>query len=208
MSSRVNHERKAIFVHVPKNAGTSITRALKGTGQYTPLGYGSVDDDFAMSWTAGEVRRVIDTVGNEMWGECFTFAFVRNPWDRLVSGWQFTRQKNKHELSFAEFVRRLPSLDTDQEPDALRRAISTHWHAMPQADHLIVDGVVAVDFVGRVEALDDDWRAISERIGCDREIPRANASERGEYRQYYTDDLLAEVDERFRRDVDAWGYTF
>ena len=208
MSSRVNVDRKAIFVHVPKNAGTSITKALRQTGEYKSPPYVSVDHDFEMGWKDGEVRRVVRAIGSDLWNECFTFAFVRNPWDRLVSGWQFTRQRGKHDLTFAEFVKDLPSLDTAQEPDALERAISTHWHAMPQSDHLVVDGVVAVDFVGHVETLDEDWRAISARIGCEGAIPRANTSDRGEYRAYYTDDLRAIVDDRFRVDAATFGYTF
>lgn len=208
MSSRVNVGRKAIFVHVPKNAGTSITKTLRQTGEYKSPGYDSVDHDFSMGWKDGESRRVMRAIGADLWNECFTFAFVRNPWDRLVSGWQFTRQKGKHTLSFAEFVKDLPSLDISQEPDALERAISTHWHAMPQSDHLVVDGVVAVDFIGHVETLDEDWRAISARIGCDGAIPRANTSDRGEYRGYYSDDLRAIVDERFQVDATTFGYTF
>ena len=208
MSSRVNVERKAIFLHVPKNAGRSITRALRQAGGYTSPPYGSVDHDFEMGWMEGETRRVQRAIGEDLWNECFTFAFVRNPWDRLVSGWQYTRQVGKHQLTFAEFVKELPSLDISQEPEALERAISTHWHAMPQADHLVVDGVVTVDFVGRVETLDEDWRAISERIGCDAAIPRVNTSDRGEYRDYYTDDLRAIVDERLHLDATTFGYTF
>ena len=208
MSSRVNVDRKVIFVHVPKNAGRSITRALRGPGGYESPPYGSVDHDAEMGWMDGEVRRVKRAIGEDLWHECFTFAFVRNPWDRLVSGWQFTRQAGKHQLSFAEFVKELPSLDTSQEPEALERAISTHWHAMPQTDHLVVDGVVGVDFIGHVETLDEDWRAISGRIGTDATIPRANTSDRGDYRDYYTDDLLAIVDERFRVEAATFGYTF
>jgi chondroitin 4-sulfotransferase 11 len=208
MSSRVSVGRKAIFVHVPKNAGTSITKALRRTGEYKPPPYESVDHDVEMRWMDGECRRVIRAIGAGLWNECFTFAFVRNPWDRLVSGWKFTRQQGKHELSFAQFLTDPPSLNTPQEPAALERAISTHWHAMPQSDHLVVDGVLAVDFVGRVETLEEDWQAISARIGCDGALPHANTSDRGEYRSYYTADLRAIIDERLRIDATMFGYTF
>ena len=124
-----------------------------------------------------------------------------------MSAWQFTRQRGKHELSFAEFVTELPSLDPSQEPKALERAILTHWHVMPQDDHLVVDGVVDVDFVGRVETLHEDWAAIAARIGCDAPIPRVNTSDRGDYRGYYDDDLLAIVDDRFRWEIEL-GYRF
>lgn len=207
MSSKVSVENKAIFVHVPKNAGRSVGRALRQAGYRNP-GYGSVDHDFDMTWQAGECRRLLADVGQELWDESFKFAFVRNPWDRLVSGWQFTRQREKHRLTFDEFVRELPSLDRSQDPDALERAISTHWHAMPQTDHLLIDGQMAVDFVGHVESLNDDWKSIADRIGCDADLPRVNTSDRGDYRDYYSDDLRAIVDERFRVDATTFGYKF
>lgn len=207
MSSRINVDRKTIFVHVPKNAGSSIVKALRQNSGYKPTGYESVDHDHEMHWMGGECRRVTRAVGEDVWNQYFTFAFVRNPWDRLVSGWQMTRQRGKHELSFAEFVTDLPSLARSQEPKALGRAVSTHWHAMSQAEHLVVDGVVDVDFVGRIETLHEDWAANSARIGCDAPIPRVNTSDRGDYRGYYEDDLLAIVDDRFRWEIEL-GYRF
>ena len=51
-------------------------------------------------------------------------------------------------------------------------------------------------------------RSRGGRIGCGGAIPRANTSDRGEYRAYYTDDLRAVVDDRFRVDAATFGYTF
>ena len=205
----INEERKVIFCHVPKNAGQSVVSALAKAGGYTFPPYPMVEKDVQMTWKDGECRRVLGHVRRELWDECFKFAFVRNPWDRLVSSWEFTRQKKKHDLTFERFLTELPSLDPAQPADALERAISTYWHTLPQSDHLVADGVLAVDFIGRVETLDRDWQEVCSRIGCSvAPLPRRNATVRRAYRGYYDDRTARMAGERFRRDIELFGYVF
>jgi hypothetical protein len=67
-----------------------------------------------------------------------------------------------------------------------------------------------VDFVGRFERLEEDWRTILERIGIAyRPLPHVNKSpRRGDYRDYYTDEGRDAVARYFAQDLEAWGYTF
>jgi hypothetical protein len=195
----INQERKVIFCHVPKNAGQSVVGALTTAGGYRFVPYPMVEEDRTTTWTQGECRRILAHVPRQLWDGCFKFAFVRNPWDRLVSGWQYTRQRRKHDLSFERFVAGLGHIG---EP-------SIRWHTMPQCAHLLVDGVVAVDFLGRFEALDRDWQEVGRRIGNPAApLPRRNSTDRRGYREYYDHQTAAAVAEIFARDVELFGYSF
>ena len=63
--------RDFTFVHIQKTGGTSIRVAL-GLPKVPP----------GKHWSAARHRAAL---GREEWERRFTFAFVRNPWDRLVS---------------------------------------------------------------------------------------------------------------------------
>ena len=61
---------KCVLIHIPKNAGTSIRRGFFD-GEYEGPVQGSIPEE---------------------WMQYFRFAFVRNPYDRLISAWKmFTK---------------------------------------------------------------------------------------------------------------------
>jgi hypothetical protein len=76
---------------------------------------------------------------------------------------------------------------------------------------VLVDGggQLLSDYVGRVEEMQASYDAICERIGIpSRTLEQVNSTRRGDYRQYYDQDLIAGVADLYRRDLDLFGYEF
>jgi hypothetical protein len=76
-----------------------------------------------------------------------------------------------------------------------------------------VGGKVAVDFIGRYESLEEDYRRAMARIGIadPPPLPRAKASFRpadASYRAHYTPASRETVARRFAREIDLLGYVF
>ena len=71
----VNNQHKFIFVHVYRTGGTSIDKAFGGNNH------------------KGGTHTALETVPN--WKDYFSFAFVRNPWDRVVSAYHMHKTKGK-----------------------------------------------------------------------------------------------------------------
>jgi hypothetical protein len=67
-------ERNLIFVHVPRAAGTSISRALYGEG-----------------CTHHHSARYYRAVHPRLWARAQTFAVLRDPFDRFASAYAFVR---------------------------------------------------------------------------------------------------------------------
>jgi sulfotransferase famil protein len=199
------HSKKLIFVHIQKTAGSSVR-----------LAFGENLDSPEKHFFASELR---DLYGTEVWSAYFKFAFVRNPWDRLVSWWSNIETNrriyekglplNKFQLfvlsrasTFEEFL-----LNCDQE-------IADHdgrkWIYRNQVDYLSDEnGRSMVDFVGRFENLNTHFMLASRKaIGRELDLPRANASVHRHYSEYYTREMAEYVGSRFRRDIEAFGYVF
>jgi hypothetical protein len=70
------HERKLIFIHIPKNAGTSIIEAM------------GVENMF-MDKKIEEYKEHYD----EYWDKYKKFTVVRDPIDRFISAYKFARMK-------------------------------------------------------------------------------------------------------------------
>ena len=70
------HERKLIFVHIPKNAGTSIIKAMGVENLY-------------MDKSIKEYKEHYD----EYWDKYKKFTVIRDPIDRFISAYKFARMK-------------------------------------------------------------------------------------------------------------------
>jgi hypothetical protein len=152
-------------------------------------------------------------------GDFFHFAFVRNPWDRVVSCYKdkirAAEKMGKLALlsryqglwpgmEFAEFVEWLRF-----SPEGSDRHADRHWISQ----HLFVSDAksdVLCDFIGKLERSDDDMQHVADRLelGCLALPMRHRSAQSGmHYRSHYTPRSLALVGERYSRDIELFGYS-
>jgi len=71
------------------------------------------------------------------------------------------------------------------------------------------NGNLLVDFIGRLENFDDDVHEVFNKIGVPLErVPHKNRSRHQHYSTFYTPDTEMIVRERFKRDIEYFGYEF
>jgi Sulfotransferase family len=131
----------------------------------------------------------------------FKFAFVRNPFDRFVSFCAFmTRGTNMFERDAKGVMRHI--LFTVRPVDQI----------VFQPQHIFVtdeQGALLSDYIGRVEQMQQSYDEICRRIGiAATPLEKINASQRGDYRQYYDQQLIDGVSELYARDLELFGYDF
>ncbi|HEV8014439.1 MAG TPA: sulfotransferase family 2 domain-containing protein [Stellaceae bacterium] len=200
----ISTDGRWIFVHIQKTAGNAVRSAL-----------GVELNDARKHFLAHELRRLY---GEAAWQRAFKFAFVRNPWDRLVSWWSMidaardplrAPQLNKfHDYvlrrarNFEEFIANCTDevVDDDGRKHVFRN----------QIDYLVDEkGTVIVDFIGRFECLQRDFTEVSTRIGIARtDLPRVNMSQHAHYTEYYSPALAERVGRLYARDIATFGYRF
>jgi len=179
-------EHKAVFIRVPKTGSTAVlTRFCEGQGGHVPA------------------ARLRDRIGRDRWPDWFSFAFVRNPWDRVVSAWYYLRFSLPvvpEQMSFTDFV---------ATRTFLQAWTGSHFHQLPY----LVDGAgaIIVSFIGRYEHLQRDVDRISARLDLPCSTLRRSGSARppgDTYRHHYTDETRRVVAGECRADIEAFGYTF
>lgn len=189
-----------IFIHVPKAAGTSVKNLLRQCG-YRLLQEPDQREEYrAHAYKQGTGARMKRLIEPDVWQRSFKFAVCRNPYDRLVSGWNFCREKEQLDVPFDYFVR---NLGTYRAPWIDLHCIIT------QLQHLLVDGVPVVDHVCRFENLDADFEPIRQRLGRpDLRLPRLNAFGHRPYQEYFTKELQDMTFARFAVDFEYFGYGY
>ena len=206
----------AVYIDIAKVASSSIKATLADA-----LGLEGADGnpheiDFSRPPPA-------DMDGARSYPDLYTFAFVRNPWDRLVSCYRdkiagevadftgFAETGVAHclaryeaftaKMSFEAFVHAVASIP-DEEADE---------HFRSQAAFVCnTSGDVALDFVGRYERLEQDFERVVRQIGLPREmrLPRLQAAPPRDYAGFYNAATRALVEQRYSRDVALFGYGF
>lgn len=204
----------AVFIWVPRTGGTSVHRSLERAGCYKLKTVREVRYDFSQTglatfghqWFYGLVAEGVITraYAESAW----TFAFVRNPWDRAVSLHAYLRRRDLlgPRETFDEFARRLA--DRDFDPIGLYTARRLSW-CNPQVEWLRdTEGRLRVDFVGRFESLAEDLAVVQQRLGIERSLPHLNAARRAPYREVYDDRTRELVASAYAEDIEAFGYKF
>ena len=191
-----------LFVHVYKAAGKSVTAALEACGQRAPR-----DNIFAPDHTQHvSARSLKAALPTEVWEQSFKFAFVRNPWDRLLSLYEFIRAREAnrdHELvcslgGFGSFVEWMCSARDAEVP--IKRT---------QADLVMAeDGAPLLDFVGRFEHLARDFSEVCRRLGVQMELPHLNQTPHAPYQQAYDAVARDRVADWYAAEIECFGYTF
>lgn len=178
-----------IFIRLHKVGGTSVADAL------------------GLEKRHHTAKDAINMVGRKNWEKSYTFAFVRNPFPKIVSSYNYFTMKNYHSMrdkpiSFENWVRK--NYGNDKDPFYY----TVKWF-QPQVEWLKDDkDEISLDKIGRFENLEDDFREISSHLGVDVPIPHLNKSKKADYRTYYNTVTYDIVRSWHHEDLITFGYNF
>lgn len=205
----ISHQHRFIFAAVPKTGTHSIRQALREhlsaddieqVGLFVNKRF-PYEDLAAIRHGHLSLEQVRPYLGEEAFGQYFKFAFVRNPYDRFVSYCAFmTRGRDVFERSPQAVMHHFLFMEPPEQ------------HILFQPQYTVLadsTGALLTDMVGRVEEMQVSYDAICARIGIpSRPLDQVNSSKRGDYRQYYNEELKDGVAHRYARDFQLFGYEF
>ncbi len=203
------HQHRAIFVHIPKTAGSSIEVALNATEQTNE---GAIDDATGKFHpvTTGEekhfdARACRDHYGEDIWRDYFKFTVVRNPWQRLHSWWWNHKEiTGAVTLPFDDFVRTNLG-NFSSLPKLLRSQVS--WITSE-------NGEVEMNYICRFENIEHDFKEVCRLIEAPPiELPQVlvenrNPASRKHYSEEYDLELRELVATVYAEDISFFDYEF
>ena len=205
MVSVVLAERDVLFLHVPKTAGASISRALQREPDaisYSVSGMAHVEP--CAKQLARQLPKLID--------QYRTVTVVRNPWDWMVSAYLHVTANAPAFVdppSFKDFLLGgWERANLIQYPQKFSNPVAyVAYHSqVTQEEHLSIDGApLRIDEMCRFERLKDDLQIA---FGKSLDLPHVNRSDRLHYSRYYDDETKRLIAERNAALIEACGYQF
>ena len=205
----ISDSHQFVFVHVRKAAGTSLRQILGQVSlpKNNQLWYKLLSrNGFSVDYHKYSFRKhsaLIEaekSMPSERYQSYFKFAFVRNPWDRLVSEFEYIKTQNTHsrhkklsQMTFEDYI--------------------TYQGQRPAAHQFNVlcnkSGDLGVDYVGKFERLDDSLVEISNKVKLDcSQIPHINKIKRQPFQSYYNATTAEKVAKLWAKDIAVFDYQF
>lgn len=184
----IDKRRKLIFVHVPRTGGSSIEISFN-IGLQTLERNNTIGSFHDKHWRASAYK----TANPRQWDLFFKFSLVRNPWDRVISLYEWLKMHKTH-----------PQRTTDSFKDWLL-SITPNCNSYKTQSWYLNE---TMDFVGRYENLHKDWPyLVSNAFPLDAPaapLPHINKTQRhGVYHDAETIDFVGNY---YRDDIDSYGY--
>lgn len=206
-----------VFTLIPKNANTSIKYALLKTFTQNKCIDDLIDDNIdKFHITTLPFFTFIDN--QQLFclnKECLKISIVRNPFDRLVAGWQ-------NKIRFLKFnTRKRFGFNQACSFDMFIKQICSHSdklinrHFIPQHNFIYNNEELISNEILKFETLNSDWNELQSDLLTRNNIqlydlPLLNKSKNNynNYHSYYTNELRKLVEVKFKKDLDLFEYQF
>ena len=209
----ISYELKCIFIHIPKCGGSSIERALwpKPEDLNEANLYWGFISKYRNKYQTGGLQHLLASqvrqeVGATIFETFYKFAFVRNPWDRIVS--QFAYMQQRPDLM--DYIGMSQGTEFKAYLELIQQKEHVQW--MPQHKFLLdEDGTLLVNQIGRLESFETDFLTILAKLKFKEsaQLTHANRSERQPIMEYYNDcETVEMVADIYSEDIKLLGYCF
>lgn len=203
----VNNNHNFIFFHMYKCGGNSLRKIFteQAKGGQELLGVHCHAIDLKKHYMARQKE--------DKFNDMFKFTIVRNPFALILSTYHYVRKFKNHymhedaiKMEFKDFpayyLKVLEDHKTSRPHGANRVSTLYDWITDD-------DGNVIIDFIGKLENINEDTKYILDKLGLENEaVPFVNVNKMNDkpYRDVYDKETRIFVEKHFAKDLEYFNY--
>jgi len=195
-------EENTIFIHIPKNAGTSIeTFFLNSNFNIQPEKHTTIH----------EIKRKFP----EIYNSYRKFTIIRNPYDRIIS-WYFYLKENAENLMGSDIPTLMsePSLSSSAiKPITMIDVEFIEWikkpfkfWPQPPFSHYLDPQHIWLDKTVMILKYENLKKELNEFFEKEINLPITNKTKHDHYSNYYNRESLDIINDRYKEDFEKYNY--
>lgn len=191
--------KRFVFIANPKTGTSAFAQALRPHCNVKSSAIKGMGDH----WPAAKVKAWFQDERGWDWEEFFSFMAIRDPWRRAVSTFLYGRRREQS-------IWHRPAMEAESLLDFLQSDIVMAPQRVRTLDYMArdEDGSMLIEHVFRIEDIAEEAPRISARIGVPLELDQVNVTPAYEYRDYFCEEAVELVRERYRSDIEFGGYEY
>jgi len=196
-------DKKFVFMALKKCGSVTLHKTVLDSLGYKDLSGKNINrvirNDLAWTGDKHEIAELVDYI---------KISWVRNPFDRLVSGWMHRVRNNNDakgygispKASFEDFINHICSVEDE----------NLNVHFRQQTSFIAIQGKLVPDILIHLENLQEEWEQLRSKFNWLSSIRWHEQKTKGpgKYRKHYNKDLIEKVRHRFEEDLDLLEYDF
>ncbi len=234
----ISHRKQFIFTKTVKTAGTSVESYFEqycmphGEWQETHareeyvseagiIGYRGPDASGSTWYNHMSAQSIRDLIGRDIWDRYYKFTVVRNPFDKLISGFfMFEREKQKYSCTqrlkaFAKGLlgrgNPIDRINGKTEIERFRSWIAKGGSIIDR-DKYLIDGKICVDYIINFDNLHEGMQHVCDLLSMPFEPSRIPELKKGirlnkipiiEYYDKETEELVRKT---YSFEIEKFGY--
>lgn len=136
--------------------------------------------------------KIKEYLGNNIFNSYFKFCVIRNPYDKMVSLYNMSVNRDGYKGSFSEFVKN---------------------HDCINYYRYFIDDKSCIDFYIRYEFLHEDLKKVCEKLNIEYDINKlpkfkSNFRKEKDYKKYYNKELKKIVYNKHKKEFELFSYQY
>jgi hypothetical protein len=167
-------------------------------------------------WNHMPAKSIKKIVGDNIWNEYYKFCTIRNPFDKAVSAFYWSRNSNPDEYitrakrKFSRFLREKSKTFLRWEFERWLRGGGID--VLIDRDKYVIDGEICVDSFIKFESLIEDVENVCDNLGIKRSVNLPHLKGGTRNRKYttadhYSNESFKMVKRKFEYEIERFGYS-
>jgi hypothetical protein len=192
--SAASLEKKVIFIHIPKAAGSSIGMSLFGTDIIGHYPY-----------------YIYEEYSKKNFDNFYKFCVVRNPYDRLYSAYSYllTGGKGTWDQRVGDIIQSRSQSFSDFCEHVLDESfVDKYVHFTRQTDFIFDAGIQKVDLIIKLEELSDGIQRLNAALNMELTVKEHNKTQVKDDERDLTlsENALKNINRIYKKDFEYLGY--